>query len=64
LVDHLTRKTPIPTKYTIPDSNTTETGNTTPQLTREFIAWKKSDLLLRVGSLEPSLKKHLDLSLA
>ena len=54
LVDHLTRETPILTKYTIPESNTTEARNTTLQLTREFIAWQKSGRLLRgwiIGTL-------------
>ena len=70
MVDHLTKETPIPTKYTIPDSNTTKTGNTTPQVTREFIAWQKSDRLLRgwiIGTLSEEalgLVIGLDISLA
>ncbi|KAL5808218.1 hypothetical protein ACOSQ3_028909 [Xanthoceras sorbifolium] len=47
LVGLLTNETPIPTKYTTSDSNTIETGNTTPQLTIEFVARQKSDRLLR-----------------
>jgi hypothetical protein len=70
LVDHLTRETPIQTKYTIPDSNTTKTRNTTPQVTREFIAWQKSDRLLRgwiIGTLSEEalgLVIGLDIALA
>ena len=54
LVDHITKGASIPTKYNTPAANTTEAENTTPQLTQEFIAWQKSDRLLRgwiIGTL-------------
>ncbi|KAL5789616.1 hypothetical protein ACOSQ2_004504 [Xanthoceras sorbifolium] len=68
LVGHLTNETPIPTKYTTSDSNTTETGNITPQLTTEFVAWQKSDRLLRgwiIGTLsEKALRLVIGLDTA
>ncbi|KAG5227225.1 Retrovirus-related polyprotein from transposon [Salix suchowensis] len=54
LVEHLTRETTIPTKYSIPTENNTGTETNTPQLTQEFITWQKSDRLLRgwiIGTL-------------
>ena len=54
LVDHITREIQIPTKYSTPAANTSETEITIPQLTQEFIAWQKSDRLLRgwiIGTL-------------
>ncbi|KAL5740456.1 hypothetical protein ACOSQ2_029636 [Xanthoceras sorbifolium] len=61
LVGHLTNETPIPTKYTTSDSNTTETGNTIPQLTTKFVAWQKSDRLLRGWIIRTLSEKALGL---
>ncbi|KAJ0080713.1 hypothetical protein Patl1_10265 [Pistacia atlantica] len=47
MVGHLTNEDPAPTKYT-------NAENSTPQLTDAFIAWRKSDRLLRgwiIGTL-------------
>ncbi|KAL5811863.1 hypothetical protein ACOSQ3_026813 [Xanthoceras sorbifolium] len=55
LVGYLTNETPIPTKYTTSYSNTTETGNITPQLTTEFVAWQKSNRLLQEFTLRQQL---------
>lgn len=55
LVNHLTNEDPAPTQYTTLDTNTTtNTENFVRQLTNEFIAWRKSNRLLRgwiIGTL-------------
>ncbi|KAL5742611.1 hypothetical protein ACOSP7_029343 [Xanthoceras sorbifolium] len=61
LIGHLTNETPIPTKYTTSYSNTTETGNTIPQLTTKFVAWQKSDRLLRGWIIRTLSEKALGL---
>lgn len=53
LVDHLTRETTIPIKYSIPTENNTGTETTTPQLTQKFITWQKSNRLLRGWIIGP-----------
>ena len=39
LVEHLTKETTIPAKYSILNENNIRTRTTTPQLTQEFITW-------------------------
>lgn len=55
LVGHLTNEDPAPTKFTAPTQNSSENAETpTPQLTDTFLAWRKSDRLLRgwiIGTL-------------
>ena len=54
LVHHLTNEVPAPTKFVIQNTDTTDEGNTSSTLTKEFIAWQKSDRLLRgwiIGTL-------------
>ncbi|KAF5465049.1 hypothetical protein F2P56_015081, partial [Juglans regia] len=67
LVGHLTNEDPAPNKYIIP-SNSTNVDNTIPQLTDAFIAWRKSDCLLRgwiIGTLsEEALKLIVGLDTA
>ena len=55
MVGHLTNDDPASPQYTTPNSNdTTNTKNFVPKLTDEFIAWRKTDRLLRgwiIGTL-------------
>ncbi|CAA0818509.1 Unknown protein [Striga hermonthica] len=53
LVEHLTDEISAPSKFTTPN-NPSEAEQFTPQLTKEFVAWKKADCLLRgwlIGTL-------------
>lgn len=63
LVNHFTKETPPPPKFITLDPNTIE--NTTPQLIKEFIAWQKSDRLLRgwiIGTLSEETLGQKNLS--
>lgn len=55
LVGHLTNEDPAPTKYTTPTQSSSENSETfMPQVTDAYIAWRKSDRLLRgwiIGTL-------------
>ena len=54
LVHRLTNGTPIPPKFATQNQDTTATRNTSSTPTKEFVAWQKSDRLLRgwiIGTL-------------
>lgn len=62
LVGHLTNEDPAPNKFTTPNQNNLKTAeNSTPQLTYAFIAWRKSDRLLRVWIIGTLSNKTLGL---
>jgi len=45
--EHLTNDDPTPTQYSTPNSNdTTNSKNSVPKLTNNFIAWHKTNCLL------------------
>ena len=68
LVHHLTNEVPAPTKFVTQNTDTTDEGNTSSTLTKEFIAWQKSDRLLRgwiIGTLsEEVLRLVIGLEMA